>query len=102
MTGPEARVEDYLRDYFKQRGWIVYKMDQGGGVADRLLISPLGFHLWVELKRPGKTELDPAQIAWRDNMIDRLTSGHKTGIAVRLINSHSEVRQLYQSFCEAR
>lgn len=102
--GPEGRVEDYLRDYFKQRGWLVYKMDQGGGVADRLLISPKGFHLWVELKKPGKGTLDPAQVAWAKDIRNRLFA-HDDG-QIRLksisvvgpINSHEGVRALHGCF----
>lgn len=100
MVGPEGRVEEYLREYFSQRGWLVYKCAWGGGAADRLLISPRGFHLYVELKRPGKDKLDAAQVAWGNELANRVLAGkrHLDVAIVGPINSRDGVRALYEQY----
>ena len=99
-TTKEHGIEEYFREYFSQRGWLVYKMDQGGGVADRLAVSPKGWHLYVEFKRPGKEVLDPAQVLWADGMRKRIAAG-KRGRHIAVlgpINTRMQVRRLYESY----
>lgn len=48
----EKDIEAYLKKLFTARGWLVYKFTSPGniGVPDRLLISPQGVCLFVEVK----------------------------------------------------
>lgn len=93
--GPEKGVETYTATLFRRAGWLVYKMDQGGGVADRLMVSPKGLHLWVEFKRPGKDELDPQQVAWAKDMRKRMAGRQRPYVAVvGPINSREGARAL--------
>lgn len=99
MGRPEGRVEDFLRDTFKLAGWHVHKLLWGGGAYDRLLISPLAFHLYVELKRPGKDTLDPAQVKWGINMAARMRAGNRSDhMAFEFVNSREHVRALYAKY----
>jgi hypothetical protein len=99
VAGPEKGVELYCCTLFRGAGWKVYKMDQGGGVADRLMISPMGFHLWVEFKRPGKDELDPQQVAWAKDMRLRLSrASHFYAGVVGPVNSREQCREIYETY----
>lgn len=46
-------LEDYIQskmiNYARKRGWLVFEIDYSGW-PDRLFLSPLGHHIWVEFK----------------------------------------------------
>jgi hypothetical protein len=99
VAGPEGRVELFLCMLFKQAGWLVYKLTCGGGIADRLLISPNGFHLYIECKRPGKDKLDPAQVAWAKEVRGRIERGARgEHVAVVSCNSRDQARALFAAY----
>lgn len=100
MARPEGQVEDFFCRTFRLGGWKVYKCAWGGGAYDRLAISPKAFHLYVEIKKPGKNVLDPAQIAWRDDMLERIgDTTRKFDIALAgPINCREQVRALYAKY----
>lgn len=59
----EATVEKEITDHAQSHGWLQYKFTSPGhkGVPDRLFISSLGRHIFLEIKRPGE-EPEPLQL----------------------------------------
>ena len=53
----EADIEKKVVDWAEARGWEVIKMNIQGnrGYPDRLFISLIGIHVWIELKKRGET-----------------------------------------------
>jgi Holliday junction resolvase len=53
---PERKIEAHLVKLAKKHGWFCRKVKWIGrnGCPDRLLISPAGLMIWVEVKAPGK------------------------------------------------
>lgn len=47
--------EDYIRNkvvaHARRKGWLVFIIDYGGW-PDRLFLSPMGIHHWLEFKKP--------------------------------------------------
>lgn len=97
--GPEAQVQDFARTEFKGRGWRVLKQTSGGGVWDMLMVSPDGYHLWAEFKRPGKDRLDPLQEFFGDDMNARIQrGGRQRHIGCIVFNSRDGVREYLQRY----
>ena len=99
-AGPDGGIDYFIHQYFSQRGWQSYKMDQGGGVFDRLLVSPKAFHLYVEAKRKGVGGLRPQQEVWGQMMQGRINHGRRRAhvACIAPINSRDAVRRLYERF----
>lgn len=55
--GNEADIEKKVVTWAEARGWLAIKMNIQGnrGYPDRLFISPVGVHVWIEFKQPGET-----------------------------------------------
>jgi hypothetical protein len=53
---PERKVEAHLVKLAKQRGFLCRKLRWIGrnGAPDRVLFTPKGLVIWVEVKAPGK------------------------------------------------
>ena len=52
----ESQIEAKIRDYARARGCLCWKFVSPGnpGVPDRIIISPTGAVLFMEIKRPGE------------------------------------------------
>jgi hypothetical protein len=52
----EAELEAKIRDYARAKGCLCWKFVSPGnpGVPDRIIISPAGAVLFMEVKRPGQ------------------------------------------------
>jgi hypothetical protein len=52
----ERDIEKRVKDYARSKGWLAYKFTSPGhiGVPDGLLISPVGFVIFMEFKQTGK------------------------------------------------
>jgi hypothetical protein len=61
----ESAIEKEVVTYAQNHGWIVYKFSSPGrrGVPDRLFISSVGHHVFVEFKRPGEK---PVALQYRE------------------------------------
>lgn len=60
----EKDLERQVREYALRKGCLFYKFTSPGQnhVPDRLILSPMGAVLFMELKRPGgRLKLKPAQ-----------------------------------------
>lgn len=53
MVVLEKSIEQYLRKQVVARGGMCMKLDSEKGQPDRLVLTPLGRHVFVEVKRPG-------------------------------------------------
>lgn len=53
---PEEKIEQAVVAWAEARGWDAIKMNIQGnrGYPDRLFISQVGVHVWIEFKRPGE------------------------------------------------
>lgn len=52
----EAKIEEDVIKWAKKNSWLVLKLNNpwSKGWPDRLFISPLGHHIYIEFKKPGK------------------------------------------------
>ena len=85
MNEREASIELRICEGAKRRGWLALKVKfVDSGYPDRLFISKLGLHVYMEVKRPGKVP-EPHQcnrmhelrkrgilVTWTDNSDDGL------------------------------
>lgn len=57
MSTLEKKVEDTIGGWCKENDvlWIKFSPMGSRGWPDRIAVFPGGFHLWIELKRKGKT-----------------------------------------------
>lgn len=89
MTGPEARVEEYLfREVRKRDGMCIKLIPVVAGIPDRLVLLPGGRLHLVELKSL-TGHLRPAQKVWHQRAARR-------GIQVVVLNSKYAVDQWLQ------
>lgn len=56
MDKLETDIEQAIVDWATARGWETIKLNLQGnrGWPDRLFISTVGTHVWLEVKRPGE------------------------------------------------
>lgn len=75
--GPESQFEQDLRKDIEALGGIYLKFKASeAGWMDRIILMPLGWTYWVELKRPdGKGQLSKLQKFQRDRLV---AIGHDT------------------------
>lgn len=85
--GPEARVQDRTIGIYRRHGWVCTKVSNGGGWTDFICISPEGFVLLPEFKRPGKTKLDPLQMGFHKLVSAAIRKGERQAhIEITLFN----------------
>ncbi len=86
----ESSIERHLVVLASGNGWLTRKVRWIGryGAPDRLLISPDGRVIWVELKAPGKT---PGPVQCREH-----TRLRNYGQDVRVIDSLEGVEALFK------
>ena len=73
----ESQFKKKEREYFEKLGWKFITLEPGGGVPqgfpDTLVISPTGYHCFVEWKKSATAKRQPLQAYW----INKLNSmGH--------------------------
>lgn len=87
---PERKIEAHLVKLAKRYGWFCRKIRWIGrnGCPDRLLISPDGRVLWVELKAPGKR---PTKLQAKEH--HELVYHHQH---VRVVDSIDQVERLFR------
>ena len=85
----EAAIEAYLTSKVQALGWLSYKFVSPGtrGVPDRILISPTGRVMFIEVKREDGI-VSPSQ----HYQLSRLT-GH--GCVARIVWSRADVDALF-------
>lgn len=69
----EKHIEAYLKKRVEERGGLCLKFVSPGrrGVADRVIISAIGFTYYVETKYGKKGKFSPAQIVFRKDLAAR-------------------------------
>lgn len=69
----EKHIEAYLKKKVEERGGLCLKFVSPGrrGVADRIIISAIGFTYYVEMKYGKKGKFSPAQIVFRKDLATR-------------------------------
>ena len=64
----ESQFKKKEREYFEKLGWKFITLEPGGGVPqgfpDTLVISPTGYHCFVEWKKSATAERQPLQEYW--------------------------------------
>lgn len=64
----ESQFKKKQRQYFEELGWKFITLEPGGGVPqglpDTLVISPTGYHCFVEWKKSATAERQPLQDYW--------------------------------------
>lgn len=90
MKESEKTVEACLRREVKKRGGLCYKFvsPQSAGVPDRIIISPGGRVLFVEVKS-NIGRLTPAQKRQHQKLEER-------GATVKVVRSTEEVKDLFR------
>ena len=70
MEVMEKQIEQYLRKQVIAKNGMCLKLDSEKGLPDRLVLTDLGRHIFVELKRPGG-RLSPAQVEYHRRLRER-------------------------------
>lgn len=67
MKHLELDLEKKCRQYARERGWVMAKLEKNGhkGIPDDMLISPQGRVILVELKKNNKAFIRPEQVHWK-------------------------------------
>ena len=64
----ESTFKKKQRQYFEKLGWRFITLEPGGGVPqgfpDTLVLSPTGYHCFVEWKKSATAEKQPLQEYW--------------------------------------
>lgn len=91
----EKELEAKLVRGVEQLGGLCLKWVCPGnsGVPDRIVLLPGGRVLFVEMKRPGKSSLDPLQRIWQRTL-------SRTGFDVLVVNSEGTLRAALEAFEE--
>lgn len=91
----EKELEAKLVKGVEQLGGLCLKWVCPGnsGVPDRIVLLPGGHALFVEMKRPGKSSLDPLQRIWQRTL-------SRTGFRVWVVNSEDTLRAALEAFEE--
>ena len=86
----ESKIQKEVCDYAESRGWRIERFINRG-MPDRMLISQLGFILFIEFKAPGEKPEKHQQ----DTIDDLWIRGHYTAViddveeGKRLIDTHA-------------
>lgn len=72
----ESKFKSDIRKEFKAKGWVFIQLDPGGGVPmgfpDTLVLSPTGYHCFVEWKKSRTAKRQPLQLYWNIKLNDML------------------------------
>ena len=64
----ESQFKKKQRQYLEKLGWRFITLEPGGGVPlgfpDTIVISPTGYHCFVEWKKSATAEKQPLQAYW--------------------------------------
>lgn len=88
----ERDIEKRVKEYARSRGFLAYKFTSPGhiGVPDGLLISPVGFVIFVEFKQTGKK---PTAMQQRE--IDRI---NQHGVMALVVDSVEQGKGLIDAY----
>ena len=68
----ESQFKKKQREYFEKLGWKFITLEPGGGepqgFPDTLVISPTGYHCFVEWKKSATAERQPLQDYWNTKL----------------------------------
>ena len=68
----ESQFKKKEREAFEKLGWKFITLEPGGGVpqgfSDTLVISPTGYHCFVEWKKSATAKKQPLQQYWHDKL----------------------------------
>lgn len=70
MEVMEKQIEQYLRRQVLAKNGLCMKLDSEKGQPDRLVLTPLGRHIFVEVKRRDG-HLSPAQVEYHRRLRER-------------------------------
>lgn len=67
MKHEELELEKKCRQYARERGWVMAKLEKNGhkGIPDDMLISPQGRVILCEIKKNSKAFIRPEQVHWK-------------------------------------
>ena len=88
----ERDIEKRVKEYARSKGWLAYKFTSPGhiGVPDGLLISPVGFVIFMEFKQTGKK---PTAMQQRE--IDRI---NQHGVMALVVDSVEQGKGLIDDY----
>lgn len=70
----ESKFKKKQREYLEKSGWKFITLEPGGGVPmgypDTLVLSPTGYHCFVEWKKSKTAERQPLQDYWNKKLND--------------------------------
>lgn len=88
----ERDIEKRVKEYARSKGFLAYKFTSPGhiGVPDGLLISPVGFVIFMEFKQTGKK---PTAMQQRE--IDRI---NQHGVLALVVDSVEQGKRLIDAY----
>ena len=88
----ERDIEKRVKEYARSKGFLAYKFTSPGhiGVPDGLLISPVGFVIFMEFKQTGKK---PTAMQQRE--IDRI---NQHGVLALVVDSVEQGKGLIDAY----